>query len=196
MMSRRPSCAAASIGVSFHGARAFTRAGWRSTSSRTLSRSPCALPTHSSTMDCSRSALIGLTSIVISIAKYMTERTAERLHSIALHLIRGLRRQDDELGVGPARLSAPKTMSELAAAEQVRLPTMTRIVSGLAGLGLVRRLPHPTDRRSVRVEMTEAGAETIGRGRTLRVERLARSLQALDEAELARVEGALEVLER
>jgi DNA-binding MarR family transcriptional regulator len=133
----------------------------------------------------------------------MIEQTAERLHSIALHLIRGLRRQDDALGIGPARLSAlsvllsgPKTISELAAAEQVRLPTMTRIVSGLEGLGLVRRLPHPTDRRSVRVEITEAGAKTIGRGRTLRVERLAGSLRALDEAELAQVENALEVLER
>jgi DNA-binding MarR family transcriptional regulator len=133
----------------------------------------------------------------------MAEETAERLHSIALHLLRGLRRQDDALGVGPARLSAlsvllsgPKTMTELAEAEQVRLPTMTRIVSGLEDLGLARRLPHPTDGRSVRVEMTAAGAETIGRGRTLRVERLARSLRALDEADRARVEGALDALER
>jgi DNA-binding MarR family transcriptional regulator len=133
----------------------------------------------------------------------MVEPTAERLHSIALHLLRGLRRQDDALSVGPARLSAlsvllsgPKTMSELAEAEQVRLPTMTRIVSGLEGMGLARRVPHPTDRRSVRVEMTRAGAETIGRGRTLRVERLERSLRALDDAELARIEAALDVLER
>jgi DNA-binding MarR family transcriptional regulator len=133
----------------------------------------------------------------------MAERTAERLHSIALHLLRGLRRQDDALGVGPARLSAlsvllsgPKTISELAGAEQVRLPTMTRIVSGLEALGLARRVPHPTDRRSVHVEMTEAGTETIGRGRTLRVERLERSLRALDDTELARIEAALDVLER
>jgi len=133
----------------------------------------------------------------------MAEETAERLHSIALHLMRGLRRQDDALGVGPARLSAlsvllsgPKTVSELADAEQVRLPTMTRIVSALEGLGLARRLPHPTDGRSVQVEMTSVGAETMARGRALRVERLARSLRALDGADLARVEEALDVLER
>src|SRR5262245_28661100 len=132
-----------------------------------------------------------------------TELTAERLHSIALHLMRGLRRQDEALGVGPARLSAlsvllsgPKTISELAEAEQVRLPTMTRIVSALEELGLARRLPHPSDRRSVRVEMTPRGAETMTLGRSLRVERLARGLGALDEAELARVEAALDVLER
>ncbi|HXM56350.1 MAG TPA: MarR family transcriptional regulator [Candidatus Dormibacteraeota bacterium] len=130
-------------------------------------------------------------------------RTAERLHSIALHLLRGLRRQDDALGVGPARLSAlsvllsgPKTISELADAEQVRLPTMTRIVSGLEEMGLARRVPHPTDRRSVRVEMTEPGAETIAHGRRLRVERLARGLRTLDDADLVRVDEALDVLER
>jgi len=133
----------------------------------------------------------------------MAEQTAERLHSIALHLMRGLRRQDDALAVGPARLSAlsvllsgPKTMSELADAEQVRLPTMTRIVGALEGLGLARRLPHPTDGRSVQVEMTAAGAETIARGRALRVERLARCLRTLEDAELARIEDALDVLER
>jgi DNA-binding MarR family transcriptional regulator len=133
----------------------------------------------------------------------MAEQTAERLHSIALHLMRGLRRQDDALGLGPARLSAlsvllsgPKTMSELADAEQVRLPTMTRIVSALEGLGLARRIPNPSDGRSVQVETTAAGAETIARGRTLRVERLARSLRSLDESDLARVEDALDVLER
>jgi DNA-binding MarR family transcriptional regulator len=131
------------------------------------------------------------------------EQLAERLHSVALHLMRGLRRQDEVLVIGPARLSAlsvllsgPKTISELADAEQVRLPTMTRIVSGLEELGLARRVPHPTDRRSVRVEMTEAGAETIARGRRLRVERLARSLRALDPAERTRVAEALDVLER
>jgi DNA-binding MarR family transcriptional regulator len=131
------------------------------------------------------------------------ERMAERLHSIALHLLRGLRRQDDALGVGPARLSAlsvllsgPKTISELAEAEQVRLPTMTRIVSGLEATGLARRVPHPNDRRSVRVEMTDSGADTIARGRAMRVERLARSLVGLDGDGLAHVDAALDALER
>jgi DNA-binding MarR family transcriptional regulator len=135
--------------------------------------------------------------------RHEEERTAERLHSIALHMLRGLRREDDALGVGPARLSAlsvllsgPKTISELAEAEQVRLPTMTRVVTGLEAMGFARRVPHPSDKRSVRVEMTEPGAETIARGRQLRVERLARSLRGLDDAELGRVVEALDVLER
>jgi DNA-binding MarR family transcriptional regulator len=131
------------------------------------------------------------------------ERMAERLHSIALHLMRGVRRADDALGVGPARLSAlsvllsgPKTISELAEAEQVRLPTVTRIVSGLESMGLARRVPNPDDGRSVRVEMTHAGAETIAGGRALRVELLARTLRELDDEELLRIDAVLDVLER
>ncbi|HXX01836.1 MAG TPA: hypothetical protein VEJ00_11510, partial [Candidatus Acidoferrales bacterium] len=62
---------------------------------------------------------------------------ADRLHSVAIHLLRRVRKQDVETGEGPARLSAlsvlvfggPKTLGELAAAEQVKPPTMSRIVS-------------------------------------------------------------------
>ena len=61
---------------------------------------------------------------------------ADRLHSAAIHLLRRVRKQDVATGEGPARLSAlsvlvfggPKTLGELAAAEQVKPPTMSRIV--------------------------------------------------------------------
>src|SRR5258708_32539206 len=64
---------------------------------------------------------------------------ADRLHSAAIHLLRRVRSQDTVTGEGPARLSAlsvlvfsgPKTLGELAAAEQVKPPTMSRIVAGL-----------------------------------------------------------------
>ena len=131
------------------------------------------------------------------------EQVADRLHLIALHVMRGVRREDDALGVGPARLSAlsvllsgPKTITELAAAEQVRLPTITRVVAGLERSGLARRTPHPSDGRSVRVEITRAGAEVIARGRQARVRRLRRALDQLDAADLKRVVEALEGLEQ
>src|SRR5581483_11925958 len=94
---------------------------------------------------------------IVSIAKYMTdlEAVALALHADAIHLLRGVRRADDALGIGPARLSAlsvllsgPKTLGELAAAEQVKAPTITRVVAGLESLGLAARRPHPTDGRS------------------------------------------------
>jgi len=64
-----------------------------------------------------------------------SEVVADGLHSAAIHLLRRVRKQDTKTGEGPARLSAlsvlvfggPKTLGELAAAEQVRPPTMTRI---------------------------------------------------------------------
>src|SRR5688500_15022100 len=80
---------------------------------------------------------------------------ADRLHSAAIHLLRSVRRQDRQAGVGPARLSAlsvlvfggSRTAGELAAEEQVRPPTMTRIVAGLVRDGLARRRPEEKDRR-------------------------------------------------
>src|SRR5438034_1077083 len=74
--------------------------------------------------------------------------TADRLHSAAIHLLRRLRVRDRESGVGPAQLSAlsvlvlrggPRSLGELAGVEQVRRPTMGRIVAGLVRGGLVRR---------------------------------------------------------
>ena len=61
------------------------------------------------------------------------------LHSAAIHLLRRVRKQDAATGEGPARLSAlsvlvfggPMTLGQLAAAEQVKPPTMSRIVTGL-----------------------------------------------------------------
>jgi MarR family len=84
------------------------------------------------------------------------EVAADKLHSAAIHLLRRLRARDRESGIGPAKLSAlsvlvfggSRSLGELAAAEQVRPPTMSRIVSGLERARLVRR--HPTKRRPAR----------------------------------------------
>src|SRR6266404_5022415 len=93
-----------------------------------------------------------------------TFETADRLHSAAIHLLRRLVR-DRESGVGPAQLSAlsvlvlgggPRSLGELANAEQVRPPTMSRIVAGLVRAGLVRR-GKTEDGRRVRLEATAKG---------------------------------------
>lgn len=117
--------------------------------------------------------------------------------------MRGVRRADRELGVGPARLSAlsvllagPRTLGELAEAEQVSAPTMSRIAAGLVSSRLARRLSHPSDRRSVRLEMTPAGRALIEAGRQARVERLAAALAELGPEERAALEKALPALEQ
>src|SRR2546427_13059204 len=80
---------------------------------------------------------------------------ADRLHSAAIHLLRSLRTEDSASGLSGPRLSAlsvvvfagPIAMSALAAAEQVRPPTMTRLVAELERRGLVERARSPADRR-------------------------------------------------
>lgn len=50
---------------------------------------------------------------------------------------------------------------ELADTERVQPPTMTKIVAKLEERGLVRRTPHPTDRRQVILSTTESGREVF-----------------------------------
>src|ERR1700682_698916 len=115
---------------------------------------------------------------------------ADRLHSAAIHLLRRLRVRDRESGVGPAHLSAlsvlffggPRSLGELADAEQVRPPTMSRIVAGLESAGLVRR--HATeDGRRVRLEASAKGTKILQEGRKRRVESIAKVVSSLSEKE-------------
>jgi DNA-binding MarR family transcriptional regulator len=130
--------------------------------------------------------------------------TADRLHSAAIHLLRNVRASDVETGLSPARLSAlsvlvfggPRTISELAAAEQVRLPTMSRIVRGLEEDRLVRREDDPNDRRTARIHATARGRNLLLRGRARRVDNLAERLKALNRDELRTLAAAAELIER
>ena len=129
--------------------------------------------------------------------------TADKLHSAAIHLLRRLRVRDRESGIGPAQLSAlsvlvfggPRSPGELAVAEQVKRPTMTRIAAGLVRAGLVKRR-RTEDGRSVRLEATEKGTRILWEGRKRRVESLAQALHALSEEELERMRELLPHLER
>ena len=128
-------------------------------------------------------------------------QTADKLHSAAIHLLRRLRVRDRESGVGPAQLSAlsvlvfggPRSLGELADAEQVRPPTMSRIVSGLTAAGLVRR-EATEDGRRVRLVATVKGTKILWEGRKRRVESLANALAALDETEQGRLSELAELL--
>lgn len=129
---------------------------------------------------------------------------ADRLHSLAIHLLRRLRTQDVASGLTGPRLSAlsvivfggPVTLGELAAAEQVRPPTMTHIVRALERQRLVRREPDPTDRRVVRLRATPRGRTLLTEGRRRRVEQLARRLTELPVEELQGLAAGAEVLAR
>jgi DNA-binding MarR family transcriptional regulator len=127
--------------------------------------------------------------------------TADKLHSAAIHLLRRLRVRDRESGIGPAQLSAlsvlvfggPRSLGELADAEQVRPPTMSRIVSGLERAGLLKR--HATeDGRRVRLVATAKGTKILREGRRRRVQSLANALESLAETDRARLRELAELL--
>lgn len=134
----------------------------------------------------------------------MSIDAADRFHSAAIHALRHVRREDPSTGVPPAQLSAlsvlvfagPRTPGELAAAEQVRPPTMTRIVHGLEADGLVRRERDADDGRVHRLHATAKGRRVMQHGRERRVESLAALLDRLSPAEIERVREAADLVER
>jgi len=86
-------------------------------------------------------------------------------------------------------------MSELASIEQVRAPTMTRIIAALESGGFVRRTTDPGDRRKAQIAATAAGTRVMHAGRARRVAVLAQLLGDLDGRERTTLASALEMLE-
>ena len=131
------------------------------------------------------------------------EQTADRLHSAAIHLLRRLRREDTKSGLSAPRLSAlsvvvfggPMTLGELANAEQVRPPTMTRLVSALEDEGLVAREPDADDGRLTRIRATPKGRTLLMKGRARRVAALTAEVRALERQDRDLVERAVTILE-
>jgi DNA-binding MarR family transcriptional regulator len=105
--------------------------------------------------------------------------------------------------VSAAQLSAlsvlmggPRTLGELAAAEQVQPPTMSRLVRELESAGLVTRTRDVADARVVWVEWTEDGRRVLQKGRELRVQTLEAQLRSLSAGERTILRRALAILEQ
>lgn len=129
---------------------------------------------------------------------------AQELHSSAIRLLRRVRAADVAMGVSPARasvlsilvFSGPKTLGELARLEQVRPPTMTRMVQGLERAGHVRTTRDREDARVVLVAATAAGTRLLHEGRDRRVDMVEEMLAPLDPTELATLADAAQLLAR
>jgi len=133
------------------------------------------------------------------------EELADRLHSAAIHLLRRLRREDTASGLSAPRLSAlsvivfgggPITLGQLAAAEQVRPPTMTRLINALEADGLVVRERDPADGRLTYLRASPKGQALLKAGRSRRVAALARQLGGLAGKERDVLARAAALLER
>lgn len=132
------------------------------------------------------------------------EEMAAGLHAGAIRLLRLLRREDQSSGISGPRLSAlsvlvfggSTSLAELAAAEQVKPPTMSRIVEGLVQGGLASRETDPANRRMVRIAATDKGVELLHAGRERRVRALTLRIERLAESEQRALSRAVELLER
>jgi len=129
---------------------------------------------------------------------------ADRLHSVAIRLLRRARREDAAMGLPPAQASVlsvlvfggARTLSALADVEQVKAPTMTRIVDALERAGLAQRQPDADDRRKLSIAATTAGIRLMQQGRSRRVKALAQLLADLDRDERATLDSAIALLGR
>ena len=126
------------------------------------------------------------------------------MHSAAIHLVRRVREVDGAMGITPARASAlsvlvfggPRTLTELARAEQVTAATMSKLVSALEAEGLVRREPDPDDARAVRLHPTPRARRILERGRAKRTHYLDSLFAGLSDEEREIVRQAAEIVDR
>jgi DNA-binding MarR family transcriptional regulator len=132
-----------------------------------------------------------------------TREVADGLHSAAIHVLRRVRRLDEESGLTAARLSAlsvlvfvgPTTVGGLARAEQVSAPTMSRLVRALERDGLAVRQAHDRDGRAVVVRATDRGRTLLEEGRDRRIGDLAGLLEGLAPTELETLAAAASIVE-
>jgi len=129
---------------------------------------------------------------------------ASHLRIGVTRLARRLRREAD-VSITPTLLSAiatveqhgPLTAGDLAAHEQVRKPTATRLIGALLAKDIVKRTADPLDGRIVWLELSPEGRRVLHRARRRKDEFLARRIKRLapeDQATLRRAVGILERL--
>lgn len=129
---------------------------------------------------------------------------ADHIHSASIRVLRGLRRQDDKWGLTAPRLSAlsvvvfggPITLGDLARAEQVKPPTMTRLIHALESAHLVTRSADSGDARIMWIKATPKGRKLLFKGRAARVSALAKRLASFTSEEVESLEAASALLLR
>ena len=124
---------------------------------------------------------------------------------LAVHrLTRRLRQQTPSDGLTLTQLSAltviwregPLTAGDLATKEQVRPPSITRVLTGLEALDMVERLENPRDGRQVLVQVTPLGSQRMTEYIRARERWLEQALAALSDEELDLLSRATALLDR
>jgi DNA-binding MarR family transcriptional regulator len=128
--------------------------------------------------------------------------TADRVHSGAIRLLRRLRKQDAASGLSGPQASAlsvliyggAMNLGRLAATEQVKAPTMSRLVKDMEATGLVLRRRDPDDARGVILDATEKGRAMFDRARERRLTALTAAVAALDAADQVALDRAARLM--
>jgi DNA-binding MarR family transcriptional regulator len=134
----------------------------------------------------------------------MDPKLVERFHHLAIRMLRSMRAVDEANGFSGPRASAlsvlvfrgPQSLGELAAAEGVKPPTMSRLVKAMQDDGLVASRIAPGDQRRVRIVASAKGRRLMLRARERRLAALARLLHGASAREAAALATVTDMLER
>lgn len=128
----------------------------------------------------------------------------ERFHHRVIRMLRSLRPVDEAGSISGPRASAlsilvfrgPCSLGELAGAEGVKAPTMSRLVKAMEAEGLLRVAVANNDQRRVRIEASPRGRKLMLEARERRLAALALAIGDASAAELAALERVCSLLER
>lgn len=131
-------------------------------------------------------------------------KVAERLHAAAIRLIRHVRVVDSTAGISPPKLSVlsilafvgVRSLKQLAEAEQVSAPTMSKLVADLQAAGLVKKESDPADKRGLLIAITAKGKVLMEESRRRRLALLERGFDGFTPAQLNTLSAAAELMLR
>jgi MarR family transcriptional regulator for hemolysin len=123
---------------------------------------------------------LGLVSTAKAVSRAFNEALADAGGSLPVWLILSSLKSD-----------ARRTQLELARAIGIEGPTLTRHLDGLEEAGIVRRQRDSSDRRAVRVELTDAGEELFHQLRKAVVTFSERLTTGISQQELDRLRKTL-----
>lgn len=130
------------------------------------------------------------------------ESLAVDLTVMAVRLVRWLRTADPSPALSGPEASAMAvivysdgiTPSRLAELEQVKRPTITKLIDGLVERGLVERLDNPDDKRSSFLVATRKGRKVWEAGQLRRIAPLAERIETLNPEERRQFKAAMPLL--
>lgn len=130
------------------------------------------------------------------------DEIASRLASINRQINRRIRAKPDILSYGMSSAlaaierSGPLRPADVADAEHVTRPSISRIVSDLDNRGYILRTDDPTDGRSCALSITSAGRQALASARKQRAHDLQALIDGLSDQEVRSIAAALPALEK